>query len=79
MMEQRDNLHIAVPIEAFKLGLDPGVLRQVVRDIGVEGDHERVAVTKSVGRVSGKATLSPIGGDQLGHGLKVISQSLQPL
>src|SRR5713226_1527959 len=78
-MEHRDNIDVAFPIETVKLSLDPVVLRHIVRNVGVEGDNERVAITKGVGRVSGKATLSTIGRDQLGHCLKVISQSLLSL
>ena len=74
LMTKDEYVDIASSVQALKLAFHPLELLFVSSNIRVQSDHESIAVTKGECWITGKPARRPIGRDQGGNGIEIISQ-----
>src|SRR6186713_2888307 len=78
MVEERDDVAVAIPVEMIQLIGHPGQLRRIARHVGIERDREQVAVADRVRRIPCEPPRRSLRGHQLRHRGQRIAQTRRP-
>src|SRR5687767_2448343 len=79
MVEKRNDMFVAIAIDAAQLCFSPAELRAVFRNVRVECEHERVAVTKRIRRISVEPARCALRRNEVAHRGEVVREAARTL
>jgi hypothetical protein len=74
LMAEDDHVYVPLAVQTFELSLYPLELLFIASDVGIEGDHECVAITERVCGIAGHAARRAIGRNKPRDGVEIVSQ-----